>query len=62
VDFEKRIKEYGTRDDISHIFVVSPVPLMFLTPLMASIAYLAEKVHTNSLSRSDRGVDADVLD
>jgi hypothetical protein len=42
-DFEKRIKEYGTREDISHIFVVSPVPLMFLTPLMASIAYLAEK-------------------
>ncbi|ELR19191.1 uncharacterized protein ACA1_262390 [Acanthamoeba castellanii str. Neff] len=43
VDFERRIKEYGTRDDISHIFVLSPVPLMFLTPLMASIAYLAEK-------------------
>jgi len=40
-DFEKRITELGTRKDIKHIFVISSVPLMFLTPLMAAIAYMA---------------------
>jgi len=44
VDFEKFIRELGNRPDIEHIFVVSSVPLMVLTPLMAHIAYIAEKV------------------
>jgi len=43
VDFEKFIRELGNRPDIEHIFVVSSVPLMVLTPLMAHIAYIAEK-------------------
>ncbi len=43
-DFKKRITALGEDENIKHIFVVTSVPLLFITRFLAKIAYLAEKV------------------